>query len=144
MSVKFTEGLYVKKLKNYATFEKELAFYFKIDTAIWRFFTRAFEYLKSCILMDSFWSKFDVKKDRRIMFDDTEGWRKIWRKLTRDFQYDIRNLTNIHRLKAIILSSDFILENKMAQLNQIKKFKTTRSTRCSKKTLFCLWNKRIA
>ena len=34
MSVKFTEGLYVIKMKNYATFEKELAFYFKIDTTI--------------------------------------------------------------------------------------------------------------
>ena len=54
------------------------------------------------------------------MFDSTEGWRKIWRKLTCVFQYDMRNLTNIHRLKAIILSSDFILESKMAQLNQIK------------------------
>ena len=57
------------------------------------------------------------------MFDGTEGWRKIWRKLTCAFQYDIRNLTNIHRLKAIILSSDFILESKMAQLNQIKNSK---------------------
>ena len=123
MSVKFTEGLYVITMKNYATFEKELAFYFKIDTTIWRFSTRAFEYLKNCTLMDSFWPKFEVKKYRRIMFDGTEGWRKIWRKLTCAFQYDMRNWTNIHRLKAIILSSDFILQSKMAQLNQIKNSK---------------------
>ena len=57
------------------------------------------------------------------MFDGTEGWPKTWRKLTCAFQYDMRNLTNIHRLKAIILSSDFILESKMAQLNQIKNSK---------------------
>ena len=57
------------------------------------------------------------------MFDGAEDWRKIWRKLTWAFQYDMRNLTNIHRLKAIILSSDFILESKMAQLNQIKNSK---------------------
>ena len=123
MSVKFTEESYAITMKNYATFEKELAFYFKIDTTIWRFSTRAFEYLKNCTLMDSFWPKFEVKKYRRIMFDGAEGWRKIWRKLTCAFQYDMRNLTNIHRLKAIILSSDFILESKMAQLNQIKNSK---------------------
>ena len=34
MSVKFTEKLYATTMKNYATFEKELAFYFKIDTTI--------------------------------------------------------------------------------------------------------------
>ena len=34
MSVKFTEELYATTMKNYATFEKELAFYFKIDTTI--------------------------------------------------------------------------------------------------------------
>ena len=81
---------------------------------------------KLCTLMDSFWPKyimFEIKKYRRIMFHGTEGWRKIWRKLTCAFQYDMRNLTNIHRLKAIILSSDFILESKMAQLNQIKNSK---------------------
>ena len=35
----------------------------------------------------------------------------------------MKNLTNIRRLKAIILSGDFILASKMAQLNQIKNSK---------------------
>ena len=54
-------------------------------------------------------------------------------KLTCTFQNGMRNLANFHRLK----NSDFILESKMAELNQ----NTTSSIRCSEKTLFCLGNK---
>ena len=48
------------------------------------------------------------------MFDCTEDWCKIWMKLTCAFKNDMRNLENFHRLK----NSNFILESKVAQLNQ--------------------------
>ena len=38
---------------------------------------------KSCTLLGSFWSKyimFELKKYRRVIFDGTEDWCKIWRK----------------------------------------------------------------
>ena len=40
-------------------------------------------------------------------------------KLTCAFQNDIRNLANFHKLK----NSDFVLESKMAELNQNKNSK---------------------
>ena len=40
-------------------------------------------------------------------------------KLTRVFKNDMKNLTNFHRLE----NSDFILESKMAELNQNKNSK---------------------
>ena len=40
-------------------------------------------------------------------------------KLTRVFKNDMKNLTNFHRLK----NSEFILESKMAELNQNKNSK---------------------
>ena len=61
---------------------------------------------------------------------------KFEEKLTCTFQNDMKNF---HRLK----NRDFILESRMAELNQIK-FETTRSTRCSDKTSFYLENKWIA
>ena len=42
-----------------------------------------------CIVMDSFWAKYimiKLKKYRRVMFDDTEEWCKIWRKTDLCFQ----------------------------------------------------------
>ena len=62
------------------------------------------------------------------------------RKLICAFINDMKNLANF-RLQA---NSNFISESKMAALNQNKKIKTTRSTRCSAKTLFYPGNKRIA
>ena len=70
--------------------------------------------------MGSFWPKyiiFELKKCRGVMFDSTEDWCKIWRKNDLCFQNDMGNLANFHRLK----NRDFILENKMAELNQKKK-----------------------
>ena len=62
-------------------------------------------------------------------------------KLTSAFKNEMKNLANFHRLK----NSDFILESKMVELNQNKaSYITTRSTRCSMKTLFYLGNKGIA
>ena len=45
--------------------------------------------------------------------------RKFEEKLTYAFQNDMRNLANFHRLK----NNDFILESKMAELNQNKNSK---------------------
>ena len=71
--------------------------------------------------MGSFWTKymFELKKDKRVMFDGTENWCKICRKLTCAFLNDMRNLASFHRLK----NSDFILESKIAELNQNKNSK---------------------
>ena len=44
---------------------------------------------------------------------------KFQGKLTCAFKYDIKNLANFHRLQ----KSDFILENKMAELNKNKNSK---------------------
>ena len=77
---------------------------------------------KRCTLMGCFWTKyimFEPKKYRGFMFHDTEEWWEIWRKLTSGLENDMRNLTNFHRLK----NSDFILESKMAELNQNKNSK---------------------
>ena len=58
-------------------------------------------------------------------------------KLTCAFKNDMKNLKNSHRLK----NRDLILESKMAELNQnIDSYITTRSTRCSVKTLLYLGN----
>ena len=53
------------------------------------------------------------------MFDGTEIDAKFEGKLTCAFQNDVRNLANFHSLK----NSDFILESKMAELNQNKNSK---------------------
>ena len=53
------------------------------------------------------------------MFDGIEVDAKFEGKLTCAFQNDMRNLANFHRLK----NSDFILESKMAELNQNKNSK---------------------
>ena len=44
---------------------------------------------------------------------------KFERKLTCTFKNDMKNLTNFHKLK----NSDFILESKMAEVNQNKNSK---------------------
>ena len=62
---------------------------------------------------------------------------KFQGKLSCAFQNDMRNLANFHRLK----NSDFILESKNGTIRSKQKFETTRLTRCSEKTLFCLRNK---
>ena len=73
------------------------------------------------------------------MFDVFEDSCEIQGKPTCAFKNDMRNLENFHSLK----DSNFILERKMAELNKNKKLETTRSTRCSIKTLFYLGNKWI-
>ena len=53
------------------------------------------------------------------MIDSTEDWCKIWKKNFNScvFKNDTMNLENFHRLK----NSDFILGNKMAEINQNQK-----------------------
>ena len=59
---------------------------------------------------------FELKKYRRVMFDGTEDWYKIWSKTDLRFPKWHVNLANFYRLK----NSDFILESKMVELNQNK------------------------
>ena len=109
----------------------------------------------------------ELKIYRGVKYHDNKEWCKIWRgidlsvqnwhgelflmalkidakfegKLTCAFQNDMKNLSNFIRLK----NSDSILESKTAKLNQNKNsYVTTRSTRCTVKTLFYLGNKWIA
>ena len=57
---------------------------------------------------------FWAKKHTRVMFDCTKDWCKIWKKTTFAFQNDMKNLANFYRLK----NRDFILESKLAEINQ--------------------------
>ena len=52
-------------------------------TRIWRNLTQALEVYKTCTSICSYRAKylmFGLKKYRGVIFHDTEGWRKIWRK----------------------------------------------------------------
>ena len=73
------------------------------------------------------------------MFDGTKDWCKIWRKTDSNFQkwHKFDSQISVYRGE----NSNFILENKMAELNQNE---NTRSTRYSVKTFFYLGNKWIA
>ena len=70
MRLKFTEELFIKTIKNDAKFDEELTCRFEIDTTVWRTLTQTLRCLKNN----------ELKKYRRVMFDGTEDWCKIWRK----------------------------------------------------------------
>ena len=56
----------------------------KLKWGISRVLTRALKSLKIGTLMGSFWTKhitFELKKYRAFMFDSSEDWCKIWRKI---------------------------------------------------------------
>ena len=80
------------------------------------------------------------------MLNGTEDWCNIWRKTDLCFQKWQRNLANFHRLK----NNDFILESKMAELNQNKNLKQLDQPDVERKLLkiffekFYLRNKWIA
>ena len=59
---------------------------------------------------------------------------KFQGKLTCAFKYDMKNLANFHILK----NSDFILESKMAELNQNKNSKQPDQTVAVRKLYFIL------
>ena len=96
--------------------------------------------------MGSFWPKYimlELKKYRGVMFVSTEDWCKIWRKpdlCFQKWQEDVRDLANFYRLK----NSDFILESKMAELNQNETSKQLDWPDAVWKTLFYLGIKSIA
>ena len=74
---------------------------------------------KICTLMGSFWPKcimFKLKRYRRVMFDGTEGWCKIWRKTDLCFQKWHEKLGKFSQAE----NSDVILVSKMVDLNQNK------------------------
>ena len=51
-------------------------------------------------LMGLFWPRyiiFELKKHRKVIFDDTGEWWQIWRKPTCGMENDMRNFTNFHQ-----------------------------------------------
>ena len=54
-----------------------------------KFWLKHSEVSKICTLIDPFWPKYimlELKKYRGVMFDNTEDWRKIWKKTDLYFQ----------------------------------------------------------
>ena len=64
---------------------------------------------------------FELNEYRGVIFDSTEEWFKIWRKTELCFQKKTWGIWQIfvHRLK----NNNFILESKMAELDQNKNSK---------------------
>ena len=72
--------------------------------------------------MGSFWTKytmFEIKNTEGLCVMPQKIDAKFEGKLTCVFKNEMRNLANFQRLK----NSDFILESKMAELNQNKNLK---------------------
>ena len=111
----------------------------KLKWGIWRILTRALENLKNLHFKGLLLTKAYVwaKKSIWLHYRLIQNWKENWLVLSK-MTWRISQIF-IHRLK----NSDFILERKMAELNKNIKFKTSRSTRCSVKNLFYLWNKWI-
>ena len=85
----------------------------------WEIYTQALDNLKNLHFNGLLLTKVYVwtkKKYSGVIFDCNEDWCKIWRKT------DLKNLANFH-LQAE--NSDFILESKMAELNQNQNSKQT-------------------
>ena len=84
ISLKVTEELCVMTLKNDAKFEEKLTCRSKIDMRnLLNFDQSTRKSQKICTLIGSFWTKyiiFELQKHRRVMFDGTEDWCKIWSK----------------------------------------------------------------
>ena len=80
---------------------------------------------KNCTLMGWFWPKyivFQLKKYRRVMFDCTQDWYKVWRKTGLCFQkltWGIwQNFTRaLESLQIGTLMASFCLKLKMYELN---------------------------
>ena len=107
--------LCVVAMKIHAKFEEELPHHFKS----WQISTQALDNLKNLHFNGLLLTKVYVwtkKKYSGVIFDRTEDWCKIWRKT------DLKNLANFHLQTE---NSDFILESKMAELNQNQNSKQT-------------------
>ena len=85
---------------------------------------------KICTLMGCFWPKYtmlELRKYRGVMFDYTQDWYRVWRKVTCASKNDMRNLTwgiRALSLKIGTLMSPFRLKLKMYEL------KTYREVMC--------------
>ena len=141
--VKFLGKLFVMAMKKDAKLEEELTCSLKIDMRNLTNLTRALESLKYLHFNGLFLIKVynvcakEVQRSYiwwhwRLMQNLKENWFVLSKMSWRIWQVFVHMLKNCN----------FILESKMAELNQ--KFKTTRSTRCSVKTLFYLGNEWIA
>ena len=75
-------------MKNDEKFEEKLTCRFKIDTTIWQILTQALECLKNMhfkgLLLTKVYNVW-AKMYRRVVFNGTEDWRKIWRKIDLSF-----------------------------------------------------------
>ena len=98
-------------MRNFANFHQSTFESLKIGTLMGSFYLKQKMYgLQPNTLMGCFWPKYimlELKNYRRVIFDDTEEWCKIWRK------------TDLCFLKW----RDFILESKIAELNENKNSK---------------------
>ena len=109
MSLKFTEELCVMTMKNDAKFLRGIDLSFQNwHEEFDKFWPEHSEVSKICILMRDELRLIALKFDAK--FDG---------KLTCAFKNNMRTLANFHRLK----NNDFILESKMAELNQNKNSK---------------------
>ena len=91
-----------------------------VSTLTWgirRILTQALESLNNLHFNGLFLTKVynAWAKYRRVMFNSTEDWCKIWRKT--DWCFHMSNLANFRKLK----KSNFILEITMAELNKKRK-----------------------
>ena len=89
MILKLTEELCAITMKNHAKFQEKLTCNFKLAWGISQNLTRALENLKHLLFNWPLWPKyikFKKKKYGRFMFDGTEDWCKIWRKIDLCFQ----------------------------------------------------------
>ena len=72
----------------------------KLTWGIWQILTRTLENLKNLLFNWLFWPKyimFELKKYRGVMFDGTEYWCKIWRKIDLSFGKWMKNLANFYQ-----------------------------------------------
>ena len=90
MGLKFTGELFVMTMKKDAKLEEEFTCHFRIDMrTLMSFDWSTWKSQKFAPLMGCIWPKyitFELKKYRRVMFDATEYWCKIWRKTDFCFQ----------------------------------------------------------
>ena len=97
LSLKLTEELCVMTMKNDAKFEQEWTCCFKI----YRNLTNSdlFVNLKDMLFYWVIWPQYIMFELKKVMFDGTEDWCKIWRKTDLCFQKWHKEFLNLHRLK---------------------------------------------
>ena len=126
MSLKFTEELWIMAMKNDAKFEYELTNWLvvsKLTWVVWPILTWALKSLWKLrfngILLKKVYNFWAEKNTEELCLTALKIDAKYEGKMTCAFKNEIRNLVNFHRLK----DSYFILESKMAELDQDKNSK---------------------